>query len=137
MNGLSNVLRIHANLTISTRALSGTALRCVPSIHLRQTVRDMIVDTAVLACPPGPAGGEARAGIEWRLTVMGIPASTVLACPKCGKRYLVDPELVGRGKRVRCRVCSAVFAACVESEPRSLVDEDRIVAWLQQSPADE
>ena len=68
---------------------------------------------------------------------MELPASTVLACPKCGKRYLVDPDLVGRGKRVRCRVCSAVFVASAKGESPSLVDEDRIVAWLQQSPSEE
>lgn len=68
---------------------------------------------------------------------MGFAASTVLVCPKCGKRYQVSSDLVRQKRRVRCRACSAVFVAVAEREPASPVDEDRIVAWLQQSPADE
>jgi predicted Zn finger-like uncharacterized protein len=68
---------------------------------------------------------------------MALRASVVLPCPKCGKRYQVDPELVQQGKRVRCRACSAVFVASADHKPSLLVDEDQILAWLQHPRAEQ
>jgi predicted Zn finger-like uncharacterized protein len=68
---------------------------------------------------------------------MELPTTVVLACPKCGKQYRVDAKLLGRNKRVCCRVCSTTFIVSAEAAPSHVVDEDRIVAWLQQSPAEE
>ena len=64
---------------------------------------------------------------------------TRVACPKCGQRFDVQPELLGR--RLRCLQCQHVFAAeagpmpraalqshssAVEEEPASSRGEDRI-----------
>ncbi|MBM3569627.1 MAG: DUF3426 domain-containing protein [Alphaproteobacteria bacterium] len=33
----------------------------------------------------------------------------LIACPKCGTRFRVDPAMLGAGRRVRCTVCDQVW----------------------------